>query len=258
MTDNKKNIYLRNLGVSYDEISQFSEFNCEEELTEIQARMYYLMIHGSFLRGEKEKLYGWCSRIGLSNSTTFGIFKKNNKTMHSSVAEKIAGVTGAYPAWVQHGIGIPFPSSSFQQSVEVANSQQIKTAFEDKHPMELLEVIPLESHEINKELLEQCFDLTDGVLEATFSSMRADDKSDYIVKLYETRLDEVNQEFKLDKENFMLAIFTIEVALFYTRHTMTPKSKAQLIPDIYEKYHSNPAMKQATIKQLEKYRGENF
>jgi hypothetical protein len=29
-----------------------------------------------------------------------------------------------------------------------------------------------------------------------------------------------------------------------------------LIPEIYQKYHSNPAMKQATIKQLEKYRGE--
>ena len=66
------------------------------------------------------------------------------------------------------------------------------------------------------------------------------------------------QQSRLNEENFMLAIFTIEVALFYTRHTMTPKSKAQLIPDIYEKYHSNVAMKQATIKQLEKYRGENI
>uniref|UniRef100_UPI001BC88CDA hypothetical protein n=1 Tax=Acinetobacter sp. CFCC 10889 TaxID=1775557 RepID=UPI001BC88CDA len=89
-----------------------------------------------------------------------------------------------------------------------------------------------------------------------FNSMRADDMSDFIIKLYKTRLEEINQEFNLNEENFMLAIFTIEVALVYTRHTMTPKSKAQLIPEIYEKYHSNSAMKQATIKQLEKYRGE--
>ena len=255
MVDNNKNIYLRNLGVNYEDISQFKEFNCEEELTEIQARMYYLMTHGSFLRGAKEKLYGWCSRIGLSNSTTFGIFKKNNKTMHAAVADKIAGVTGAYPAWVQHGIGKPF--SELQDEKNKLEIHDVKEAFNNKmESMPLLDIAQLEPTEINKELLEQCFDLTDGVLEATFNSMRADDMSGFIIKLYKTRLDEVNQEFTLNEENFMLAIFTIEVALVYTRHTMSPKSKAELIPEIYQKYHSNPAMKQATIKQLEKYKGE--
>ncbi|MFW1857878.1 hypothetical protein [Acinetobacter defluvii] len=253
MIDNKENLIANFADFNFDACSQFKEFNYEHEMTDIQKRMYYLMLNGSRPRGSNESLYGWTTSLGLSRSTAFGFFSKNNKTMHSAVAEKIANATGAYPLWIQNGVGVPFPQAAQQNRAE-----QVKGAFTDKiQSMPLLDIAPLQPNEINKELLEQCFDLTDGVLEATFNSMRADDMSDFIIKLYKTRLEEVNQEFNLNEENFMLAIFTIEVALVYTRHTMSPKSKAQLIPEIYEKYDSNTAMKQATIKQLEKYRGEH-
>ena len=255
MTDNKQNLIANFSDFNFDVCSQFKEFNYEHEMTDIQKRMYYLMLNGDRPRGSSESLYGWTTSLGLSRSTAFGFFNKNNKTMHSAVAEKIANATGAYPLWVQNGVGIPFPQPNPIQNTE--KYEEVKNIFENKRlSMQLLDIAPLEPHQINQELLEQCFDLTDGVLEATFNTMHADDMSDFIVKLYKTRLEEVNQEFNLNEENFMLAIFTIEVALVYTRHTMSPKSKGKLIPEIYQKYHSNPAMKQATIKQLEKYRGE--
>ncbi len=257
MTDNKQNLIANFSDFNFDVCSQFKEFNCEHEMTDIQKRMYFLMFNGERPRGEQESLYGWTTSLGLSRSTAFGLFSKNNKTMHTSVAEKIANTTGAYPLWVQNGVGLPFPSTNTQQKHQAPDKEQIKAVIENKvQSMERLDIAPSVPNKINQALLEQCFDLTDGVLESTFSTMRADDKSDYIVKLYKTRLDEVKQEFMLDEENFMLAIFTIEVALVYTRHTMSPKSKGQLIPEIYEKYHSNAEMKQATIQQLKKYREE--
>ena len=38
--------------------------------------------------------------------------------MHSAVAEKIANATGAYPLWVQNGVGIPFPQPNPIQNTE--------------------------------------------------------------------------------------------------------------------------------------------
>lgn len=198
-----------------------------------------------------ERPYPWAEAKGINRSAFQSAKTRKTKPLPKTVKDWADKIGCSYE-WLNTGEGEPFNQVAQQNQAE-----QIKTAFTDKiQSMPLLDIELLQPNEINKELLEQCFDLTDGVLEATFNSMRADDMSDFIIKLYKTRLEEVNQEFKLNEENFMLAIFTIEVALVYTRHTMTPKSKAQLIPEIYEKYYSNSAMKQATIKQLEKYRGE--
>ena len=82
MIDKKQNKEFRNFDFGTVHTSQFKEFNCEDELTPIQARMYFLMINSSMPRSPDESLYGWCGLIGLSNSTIFGIFKKNNKNMH--------------------------------------------------------------------------------------------------------------------------------------------------------------------------------
>ena len=75
MIDKKQNKEFRNFDFGTVHTSQFKEFNCEDELTPIQARMYFLMINSSMPRSPDESLYGWCGRIGLSNSTIFGIFK---------------------------------------------------------------------------------------------------------------------------------------------------------------------------------------
>lgn len=199
-----------------------------------------------------ERPYPWAEAKGINRSAFQSAKTRKTKPLPKTVKDW-ANKIGCSYEWLNKGEGKPFNQVPEENQVE-----QVKAALTDKiQSMPLLDIAPLQPHEINKDLLEQCFDLTDGVLEATFNSMRADDMSDFIIKLYKTRLEEVNQEFSLNEENFMLAIFTIEVALVYTRHTMTPKSKAQLIPEIYEKYHSNAAMKQETIKQLEKYRGEH-
>lgn len=209
-----------------------------------------------FLIGD-ERPYPWAEEKGINRSAFQSSKTRKTKPLPKTVrdwSEKI----GCSFEWLNNGEGEPFAQAAGSQVDEVViKHEQVKTAFDNKvQSMERLDIAPSVPNQINQALLEQCFDLTDGVLESTFSTMRADDKSDYIVKLYKTRLDEVKQEFMLDEENFMLAIFTIEVALVYTRHTMSPKSKGQLIPEIYEKYHSNAEMKQATIQQLKKYREE--
>lgn len=197
--------------------------------------------------------YSWAESLGIKKSGFQSARTRRAKPLPKTV-EDWAQKIGCSFAWLNSGVGEPVVLP-----VEQKPSLSILTP-KQREGVALISRLGSSTllNDINKELLEQCFDVTDGALEATFSSMRADDKSDFIIKLYKTKLEEINQVFSLNEENFMLAIFTIEVALVYTRHTMTPKSKAQLIPDIYEKYHSNPAMKQATIKQLEKYRGENF
>lgn len=119
MIDKKQNNKFRNFDLGSVQTSQFKEFNCENELTPIQVRMYFLMANGSMPRSADESLYGWCGRIGLSNSTIFGIFKKNNKNMHLSVAQKISEATGANIEWVQKGIGEPFEQQATKLLEEI-------------------------------------------------------------------------------------------------------------------------------------------
>ncbi|OTG87669.1 hypothetical protein B9T31_04010 [Acinetobacter sp. ANC 4558] len=244
MIDVEGNILLRNLGCESDNFSQFKEFNCENELTPIQARMYYLMLNGLLVRGDDESLYGWCGRIGLSNSTIFGIFKKNNKNMHLSVAKKIAAATGADIEWVQKGIGEPFnrESSSSLSSVNFSKSSTN------------LLITSVIHGGINKEYLEQCFESTDGALKATFLMMQADDKAEFILKFYTALLEEHGVSSTIDPELFILAVFTIEIALYYSRQTMSPKNKSELIVDIYDKYHVDADLTQNIKSDFDEYR----
>lgn len=112
MIDKKEFKIFRNSQINLGSFSQFKEFNCEEEMTPIVQRLYFLMLNGDMPRGESESLYGWCGRLGLSNSTIFGIFKKHNKSMHHSVAQKISASTGANVKWIQYGNGNPFNNES--------------------------------------------------------------------------------------------------------------------------------------------------
>lgn len=130
MINKKQNKEFRNFDFGTVHTSQFKEFNCEDELTPIQARMYFLMINSSMPRSPDESLYGWCGRIGLSNSTIFGIFKKNNKNMHLSVAQKISEATGANIDWVQKGIGEPFEQQETKLLEEI---KPLDTVSRDHH-----------------------------------------------------------------------------------------------------------------------------
>lgn len=130
MVDKTQNKEFRNFDFGTVHTSQFKEFNYEDELTPIQARMYFLMINSSMPRSPDESLYGWCGRIGLSNSTIFGIFKKNNKNMHLSVAQKISEATGANIDWVQKGIGEPFEQ---QETKALEGIKPLDTASQDNN-----------------------------------------------------------------------------------------------------------------------------
>lgn len=236
MIDNKENILFRNLNLKRVQFSQFKEFNCEQDLTPLQTRMYYLMINGLLLRGENESLYGWCGRIGLSNSTIFGIFKKNNKNMHLSVARTISNATGARIEWIQKGIGEPFPT---QKQADTA-TQHEKEATPPKAEQKV---------GINADLLAQAFDALEDALIENNKQMPPKGRARFISALYEALSEEdgVNMQILSD------CIFTAEEALNLKRRAMSPKSKTRLILAIYEMYSDDPAYQdvmQSTIKQL--------
>ena len=125
MTDNKENKFVRYSDFSYVCCSQFKEFNCEQDLTPIQSRLYYLMVVGKQPRTENESLYGWTNRLGIPKSTTYGLFTKRNQNMHATLAQKLAEATGADADWVQKGIGEPFKAEDSKLlQIEESNKPQ--------------------------------------------------------------------------------------------------------------------------------------
>jgi len=119
MIDNEDNKVVRYSDFNNVHCSQFKEFNCEQELTPIQSRLYYLMIFGKQPRAENESLYGWTNRLGLPKSTTYGLFTKRNQNMHLSLATKLAEATGANIDWIQKGIGEPFEQQTTKLLEEI-------------------------------------------------------------------------------------------------------------------------------------------
>ena len=138
MTENKENKFVRYSDFDFVQCSQYKEFNYEQsevaeiELTDIQKRLYFLMVNSELTRDSNESLYHWCTRLGLSKSTAFGIFSKNNQTMHTSVSKKIANSTGSNFEWVQYGRGEPFeklqksesPSKTYDPSDDYHNEEE--------------------------------------------------------------------------------------------------------------------------------------
>ncbi|WP_180174621.1 hypothetical protein [Acinetobacter sp. YH01022] len=220
MIDKKQNKEFRNSDLNNVQFSQFKEFNCEEELTPIQTRMYFLMINGSMPRSVDESLYGWCGRLGLSNSTIFGIFKKNNKNMHLSVAQKIASATGANAAWVQHGVDEPFSSGSETEQPAVTADHSDKTD------------VPLS---IDKYLLTQSIETAEKALTIANGTMTPDDKAEFIATLFfNDNLSNINEDL------LKACISLIEKALKETRRTLSPEPKSELIIVIYNFYYDKP------------------
>lgn len=220
MIDNNEVSLLRNFDFNCAEFSQFKEFNCEEELTPIQSRMYFLMLNGLMPRGIGESLYGWCGRLGLSNSTIFGIFKKNNKNMHLSVAEKIAKATGANALWIQIGEGNPF--SDINETVQT--SKVAEQAYKHDVPLSI------DSH-----LLIQSIETAEKALKAANGTMTPEDKAEFITTLFfNGNLNNVSEDL------LKACISLIEKALKETRRNLSPKPKSELIIIIYNFYYDKP------------------
>lgn len=128
MIEKQENKSVRYFDFDFVLCSQFKEFNCEQgedvknKLTDIQQRLYFLMVNGDLIRDPNESLYHWSARVGLSKSTAFGIFSKNNQTMHTSVSKKIASATGANAEWVQYGRGEPFEKVQELESASIPDN----------------------------------------------------------------------------------------------------------------------------------------
>ncbi|MCF8999260.1 hypothetical protein [Acinetobacter nectaris] len=216
--------------------SQFKEFNCEQELTPIQSRLYYLMIFSQQPRGESESLYGWTARLGLSKSTTYGLFTKRNQNMHLSVAQNIAKATGANALWIQKGVGEPFDSIENQEKTNIKEKLPVS---EEQNEMP----------EMNTDLLTQAFQTLDNALEQTKKVMPPAGRSRFITAVY----DSLRTNDGIDLELLKDSIYTLEEALKLKRQVMSPISKTRLILAIYELYSGNVLYKEAiqhTINQL--------
>ncbi|CAM4383980.1 hypothetical protein [Acinetobacter pragensis] len=220
MIDKKEFKLVRFFGFDFAQCSQFKEFNYEQEKTPIQARLYFLMCNGQLLRGQKESLYGWTGRIGLSKSTAFGIFSKGNLNMHLSVAQKIAEATGANVEWIQHGIGEPFPLDAETAQHAVTADHSDKTD------------VPLS---IDQQLLTQAIETAEKALVIAKGTMTPDDKAEFIATLFlNDNLSNINEEL------LKACISLIEKALKETRRTLSPEPKSELIIVIYNFYYDKP------------------
>lgn len=233
MTDIKDNKKVLFDDFDFVQCSQYKEFNYELEMTNIQKRLYFLMVNSDLVRGKDETLYGWCKRIGLAKSTALGIFSKNNTKMHDSVAQKIADSTGVTKEWVKNGVGEPFNSLKNSNPDTEKKENRLSKAFN-----------------IDKDLLEQAFNALDDALQRTNKQMPPKGRSRFISALYDALKqsdDTTNIEILED------CIYTIEEALNLKRQLMSPKSKVRLILAIYGMYSETCAYKdvmQSTIKQL--------
>lgn len=237
MIDKKQNIEFRNFDFGTVQTSQFKEFNYEDELTPIQARMYFLMINSSMPRSPDESLYGWCGRIGLSNSTIFGIFKKNNKNMHLSVAQKISEATGANIDWVQKGVGEPFGNDEVKDSVTAQSPVDYEYQSNTTHyatrveapKAQLKSAVPVS---LNKYLLTQSIETAEKALEIAKGTMTPENKAEFISTLY------FNQNIcDNDEKLFKACVTLIEKALKETRRILSPEPKTELIIVIYNFYY---------------------
>lgn len=246
MSDFNINKVVRFSEFDIAQCSQFKEFKYEQEKTPIQTRLYFLMLYGYNPRGKNESLYGWAARIGLSKSTAFGIFSKGNQNMHASVATTIAEATGATPDWIQRGVGEPFIRDTplykelDKEIMQPLKEENLSEGTDDK--------------EINPKVLEKCFEATDGALYDTFRMMEPDDKADFILKFYTALIEDNGLTLKVDEENFVLSIFTIEYSLYYARQKMSPSSKTTLISGIYDSYHSNAEMRKSAYDMYLEYK----
>ncbi|RSN77928.1 hypothetical protein [Acinetobacter haemolyticus] len=232
MADNKENIFVRYLDFNFAECSQFKEFNYEQEMTPIQKRMYFLMLHSNMPRGESESLYGWAGRIGLSRSTVFGIFSKDNAKMHNSVAHKISEATGANEQWIQSGVGEAFDKTKKESNVIQSEGLQITT-------------------EIDRDKLQQAFETTDQALKEQHKTMQPKPKAEFIVMLYTALIDSATQSF--DKNLLNTAIYLVENELSTQRRSMSHDKKTLLIIAIYTLYidsASNIEALELSIKNL--------
>ncbi|EOX7485865.1 hypothetical protein ACULUB_001210 [Acinetobacter baumannii] len=240
MTDIKDNKFVRFSDFDIAQGSQFKEFNYEQEKTPIQKRLYFLMLNGKQPRGDKESLYGWCARIGLSKSTAFGIFSKGNQNMHLSVAQTISDATGADVDWIKNGTGVPFPVYSMDEII----NKQIEEAIEDQ----ILETnINPEFDGLDTQLLQQAFDTLDKALKVTKRSMSPKAKAKFVVSLYDNLSEPGNAKIELLQE----CIETVEQALLDTRRIMSSSAKSELILIIYDLYYGNTAYKEAMKTTLD-------
>ncbi len=230
MIDNENIKVVRYSDFNYVHCSQFKEFNCEQELTPIQSRLYYLMVFGKQPRAENESLYGWTNRLGLPKSTTYGLFTKRNQNMHLSLANKLAEATGANVDWIQKGIGEPF-------ELDIKKEPDIyKTELNKKHTLDTA-------------LLQQAFETLEQALEATGRIMQPKGVSRFVATVYAS----LKEDEEMDTVVLQDCILTVEEALKSTRRNMSSKAKTDLILAIYELYSGNALYKEAmtsTINQL--------
>ena len=240
MIENKENILVRYSDFNFVECSQFKEFNYEHEMTDIQKRMYFLMMHSVMQRGKGESLYSWTGRVGLSRSTAFGIFNKGNATMHSSVAQKIAAATGANEQWVQNGIGEPFTAhNAVTHSNNNSDTNKVET--------EGLTITTA----IDKDKLQQAFETTEQALNDQHKTMKPEPKAEFIIMLYTALIDSEKQNF--DKKLLNTAIYLVENELSVQRRSMSSDKKTLLIIAIYTLYIDNASNLEAlelSIKNL--------
>ena len=230
MIDNENIKVVRYSDFNYVHCSQFKEFNCEQELTPIQSRLYYLMVFGKQPRAENESLYGWTNRLGLPKSTTYGLFTKRNQNMHLSLANKLAEATGANVDWIQKGIGEPF-------ELDIKKEPDIyKTELNKKHTLDTA-------------LLQQAFETLEQALEATGRIMQPKGVSRFVATVYAS----LKEDEEMDTVVLQDCILTVEEALKATRRVMSSKAKTDLILAVYELYSGNALYKEAmtsTINQL--------
>ncbi|RYL25172.1 hypothetical protein [Acinetobacter piscicola] len=232
--------------------TQKETLNCELQNNALKQRIEYLMTPE-----EKEKPYSFATRVGLSKGTFTGIWVNGRNSLHQSTINKISKATGANAGWIATGEGEPF-ANKYNSRLQKFDTLKKSTEFlADKSLSINLQVTDSdEFNVIDKALLEESFITTDEALKETMSFMDSADKSDFILKLYKTLVDENKKELNINTENFILAVFTIETALQHTRRMMSPKNKAELISDIYEKYYSNAEMKKSALKKYNERRGD--
>lgn len=238
MTDKKEVNIVRNYTFNPELYSQFSDFNYEQERTPIQERLYFLMLHGKLIRGQHEKLYSWADRIGLSKSTTFGLLKKGNLSMHQSVAQKISESTGANVDWVQNGIGQPFDNITSKTTCPKSATIEV----------EGLTI----TTSLDQEKLQQAFETTETALERQQRNMQPHPKADFIIMLYTALIDPETQSF--NDTLLRTTIYTVENELEKQRRTMSPNKKTLLIMAIYTLYSGDTsnleAIKETTIELI--------
>lgn len=238
MTENKENKFVRYSDFDFVQCSQYKEFNCEQQqdmkyvelgMSAIKHRLYFLMLHSRAQRSENESLYHWTNRLGLSKSTAFGIFSKENNSMHRSVAVKISNATGANVDWIQFGTGEAFNiDDSNPITVNNIDESQPLASVDDIKKTD----VPLS---IDKYLLTQSIETAEKALEVTNGTMTPENKAEFITTLFfNANLNNVSEDL------LKACISLIEKALKETRRFMSPQAKTELILVIYNFYYDKP------------------